>query len=508
LAWGVVEGHLVTLRSEISNSEFYFPRYLLLATRSSDLRDGIERDFGSIANQLTYLEFTIGLEVRSIYRSLDPLATRSGLWGGTLDDIADVTGEAADLLASAGRNHINVISRRLTRLNMVVRRLATFIEKGASDSYEIERKYTGFIDGTDDFMRRQFTESAVPRIEATDLRHALLNAYPYQYVKEAVKAGQSTMRDLLSSVERSGRTVESILEPADRQSREALALLGRWVGALVTLLALVVGLLQVFGQQTAAINSPATRPYKGFIDKYLSWLPNVTPVVFAALGALLVIAALVYIGQWIIQALPHRRHQFIEQVQRLRAMVDAADALLLKAREAQQPAPYLADLEQLDVAASALLASLWDDLRAARKTVAEGLGRVKRTRQGPKVRVPGVRDWEFKARTLEHKIELFDLAPRRVALPRALCLLRFKSSDFFSRSTISTDDFVSSLRAIGMATEDIRRLEQWLTTPENQFLIRGADAGAFVRALQAYHVSVIGERRDPNLWQGPLQIQL
>ncbi|HEV2238019.1 MAG TPA: hypothetical protein VGR57_15265 [Ktedonobacterales bacterium] len=518
VAWGLVEGNLVTLRSEISNSEYYFPRYLLLPTLSSRLRGGIELDIGTIANQLTYLEFTIGLEARYTYTALDPLAARGALWGGTLDTVADVTGDAADLLASAGRNHIKTINRRLTSLNMILRRLETFIEKAASDSYEVQRKHTSYIDGTDDFMRRQLTESVVPRIVATNLREALLNAYPYQYVKEPLKTLQSTMRDVRDSVQRSSGTIDTILEQADRQSREALAILGRWVGALVTLLALVVGLLQVVGQQSTSINNGTSPAYKSFIQQYLPWLPTVTPLVFAALGMLLVIFAFIYGGQWIAQALPHKRHEFIEQVQRFRAMVAAAEALRGRALAAQAAAAdtaeelkaaslLWADLERLDEDASKLLATLWDDLRAARQRLSAGNGRMTRTSRGIAVHTPGMSDWEFKAHVLEHTIELFDLVPRRIALPRALCVLRFKSGDFYSRSTIPAGDFYVSLRSIGMRTEEIRTLEQWLTMPENQYLIRETDAAAFVRVLQSRGVTVIAERRDPDWWQGPLELR-
>jgi hypothetical protein len=510
VAWGQVEGHLVTLRSENSNSEFYFPRYLLLPTLSSRLRGAIEQDIGVIANQLTYLEFTIGLEARTTYNALDPLAARSALWGGTLDVVADVTGDAADLLASAGRNHIKAINQRLTSLNMILRRLETFIEKAASDSYEVERKHTGYIDSTDDFMRRQFTESVVPHVVVTNLREALLNAYPYQYVKEPLKTLQSTMRDVRSIVERSSATIVAILDQADRQSREALATLGRRVGALVTLLALVVGLLQVFGQQPTSTTNQATPSYITSIEHYLPWLPTITPIVFAVLGGLLVLAALFYGGQWAIQILPRKRHQFIEQVQQFRAMASAAEALRVRAlaAESEQEAGTLwADLERLDQQASTLLASLWENLRAARQQLNASSGKMKRTQRGSVVRTLDVRDWAFKARTLEHTIELFDLVPRRIALPRALCVLRFKSTDFYSRSIISTGDFYTSLRSIGMSSEAIRRLEQWLTTPENQYLIRVADTAKFVGVLQSRGVTVIEEKRDPDWWQGPVELR-
>ena len=99
-------------------------------------------------------------------------------------------------------------------------------------------------------------------------------------------------------------------------------------------------------------------------------------------------------------------------------------------------------------------------------------------------RAKGVRDWERRARTQEHAIEIFDLSPQTILLPRALCVLRFKSTEFHRRTTISDWDFSQSLRAIGYAPHHIRILNQWLSTTSNRQRIEQWDVVTFAQVLK------------------------
>src|SRR5262249_59999873 len=93
VAWALLEGDLVALRRETSDSRSYQPRYLLLPTSTkSAIAQPIEDDIGSVADRLTFLEFSISHEARDVYTDLDPLAVRAGLWGGTLDLVNGITG--------------------------------------------------------------------------------------------------------------------------------------------------------------------------------------------------------------------------------------------------------------------------------------------------------------------------------------------------------------------------------------------------------------------------------
>jgi hypothetical protein len=511
IGWGVLEGHVVTLRGEISNREFYRPRYLMFPTAAPSHRT-IEQDIGFIADQLTFLEFNIGLGARSIADEMDPLNVKSALWGATLDRVANVTGDAADLLASVGRRNTATINHRLASLHLIVRRLETFIEKAASDSNQIERTLGSYVDNTDDFIRRQLTASTVPRVASINLRDALLNAYPYQYVKEPLNALQVSMQALITSVERSGGTVNTILEQSDREEREGLTHQGRWVGVVVALLALVIGLLQVLGTQSSGV---------GALIQQFGWLAQVTPLVVAVLGGLLFISAIVYGMLWLRQFLPKRRHRFIRDVQRFRAMVNAANSFKSAIIEAQAAVPAPTDqrfaraqaelakrwseFDALDDAATAQLATLWTRLQQTRDTMAQQSKGSQRTRRGVQILTPGAREWAVRAHYLEHTIELFDLVPDRILLPRALCILRFKSQDFYRRSTMSTGNFSASLRSLGFTRDEIKLLEFWLSAPENQRPIREWNVAKLAHEIKQRGVSVVPSARTPGSWQYVLE---
>jgi hypothetical protein len=499
----VVEGHLLALRSEISNSQYYFPRYLLLSTAGSRLRRAIEHDIGFVANQLTYLEFTIGLEAKNTSTDMDSLSARSSLWGGTFDRIADVTGDAADLLISVGRHHATAINQRLGSFYVILRRLETFIESASSELDDVERRFASYIDSTDDFMRRQFTASEVPNISAQGLREALLNAYPYHYMKDPFSALQTIMRRLNNSVQHSGSIVSAILERSDHQANEALARVGRWLGALVTVLALVLALLQVVG---------STSHSSRFIDQFLPWLSPATPVLFALLGGLFVASSLFYGVRWLLEYLPKRRHRFVRHVQRFRAMIAAASSIRAEAlstiSSAGKKSDVWRDCDLLDDQASEVLTALWSMLHHARDEMSTKSKGYRHTWRGMLVRTPKVHDWAMRTVTLEYTIELFDLMPGKIMLPRTVCTLRFKSTDFYRRSTISKEDFQASLRAVGFSAPDITSLEFWLSTPENQQLIRQWSVPTLTRKLKQFGVSANPVDRNPLLWQGPLDAQL
>jgi hypothetical protein len=491
VAWGLLEGHLVTLRSEISNTSNYFPRYLLFPTDASTRKSTLEQDVGFVADQFTYIEFMISLGANDVASAIDLLISHTSLWGGTLDRVAEVTGDAADLLASVGRRQTSVINRRLASLNMVLRRLETFIETAVSDSNVVQRKYSGALDGTDDFMRRQITASIVPNLSVTNLRDAMLGAYPYQYVKEPLQALQITASGLLSSVERSSGTVNTILEQSDRIDREVLASLGRWVGATITLVALLVGMLQVVGNSGTK---------SSVVAQYIPWLGPVeaaTPILLAVFGCLLAITAGTYLFIWLRQFLPKRRHHFILDVRKLRALINAARGL--------RNAPD--QLNKLDDDATQLLARLWDKLHHAQEQIDDDDKGFRRTPGGIRVRQRSVAAWAGRAHQLEHTIELFDLLPTRIYLPRTLCVLRFKSADFYRRTTVASGDFGASLRAIGFAPEEITRLENWLLSPDNQPAIRRWSVATFARELRQRSVTVVSAGREPDWWQGALDGQ-
>jgi hypothetical protein len=530
VSWGLIDGHLAVLRREVSTKDYFHPRYLVLPTAASAKRRSLEDDFGRIADQLTYVEFSIGHDADEIYHDMEPLAVRGAKWGGTLDDVAEVTGSAADLLAASGRNSVGAINERLASLHILLRRMETFVEKSASDTNQVEREYLSAVADTDDYLRRRTTISTIQQTAPLSLREALLIAYPYRYVGQPLKWLQSTMSLVLSSVDRSSANLNAIIEQTERQARESLTSIGRWLSALITLLALLIGLLQVVGQNS----SPIQKAIKDFLARFMpiAWLDSALHALFDAVVALLLITSVAFGIRWVAQLRPKKRHHFIEAVQRFRALNDQARECLAQARAAEQRAAIeganektrgraagesrasqamaakrWSELDALDVEAVKILDRLWKSLRTTRNLIDRGpqatpRGWLSRWWLRSRGRNPADTEWELRAHNLEHTIELFDLAPARILLPRALCVLRYKTTDFLSRTTIANTDFIGSLRYVGFLTPEIAALEMWLSAVPNRPTILNLDVHAFVRVLQARGVSANPHARKPVEWKG------
>lgn len=495
VAWGLLEGDLVATRRETGTRRYNQPWYLLLSAFAesfpAQLARSIEDDIATVADRLTYLEFSIGHEARDVYTDIEPLAVRAGMWGGTLDIVNTVTGEVIDLLPSVRKSEFRRINERLAALHLVLRRLQTYIETATSDAGQVDRKYSGYLDGTDDYLRRRMTISWVPRANTLNLRDAILNAYSYQYVKQPLASLHTIMDQLNQGVEHISSPLSTILEPSGQRIRDESARLSGMSTLIFALLALLVGLAQVLGTQAnIAPTVPSPAP-TSFIDLFFQSPELISAARFLFVGVLLLLiaAAALYCIEWIYQRRPRRRHKFIEAVRRFRAQVSAAGGH-------QQ-------IDALDDGAVRILAGLWQELRRELEG-AGGRRLLLKNSVTPQVRVQGVQEWEAFARLVEHAIELFDLLPRTILLPRALCVLRFKSTDFNSRTAISDWDFGVSLRGIGFLPSDEGTLQSWLSTPANQQRIREMDVATFARALKDRGVTAVPEKRTPARWNGAL----
>jgi hypothetical protein len=85
----------------------------------------------------------------------------------------------------------------LSNLLLPVRQIQTLLEKVVSDEAQVQQKFEGYLDGTEDFWRRRFTFSPFPDANVGNLREALLDAYPYHYVRQPLKSLHNQSAHLL-----------------------------------------------------------------------------------------------------------------------------------------------------------------------------------------------------------------------------------------------------------------------------------------------------------------------
>ena len=509
VAWALLEGDLVALRREVSSQRAFEPRYLLLpASAKSPTARPIEDDIDRVTDSLTFLEFSIGHETRDVDTDIDPLASRAGIWGGTLDVVNTLTGEAIDLLPSAHKSSLGRINERLAAIHLVIRNLQTRIETATSDAVQVVRKYDNYLDSTDEYFRRTATSSSVPHVPTLNLREAILNSYPYQYVKTPLESLRTAMSQLNSEVERISDSLKTILDLSDRSIRGFSSRLNGIAGVFIALLALLVGVAQVLGAQNASSSSAPPGSSNNIFDILNRFFQSPELILGArllfegvALG--LIATALLYGLEWLYQRRPRQRHKFIKGVQRFRAQVDTANTYLQRAKASEQgeAAEIWKQIDELDDEAVRILGDLWKELR---KSAEAGDKDQKKNQPARKIQPRSVREWEARARLMEHAIELFDLAPTTIVLPRALCVLRFKSTDFQSRTAISDWDFDRSLRVAGISLPQAGTLRSWLSPFENLQQIQKWDVATFAQTLKEYGVTIVPDQRTPDRWEGPL----
>ena len=404
------------------------------------------------------------------------------------------------------------------------------IERAASDAGQLVRKLRGYVDGTEDFIQQRLTLAPVGG-SAVDLRQALVDAYPYHYAQQPVEstsAHASFLQRISDTLNTLLNSLSEVLRQAERLARERRERWTRRMGFVITLLALFVGLPQLL---------PGVALSKG---TYPAWLAHYLPLTtLEAVGrlavGLLVIALfaamlVLPIGRALAWIRP-RREAFWKHLRQFRRLArQSTDALAnlgqpLPGAEGEESAEAGSKLEDLDQKATEGLVAMWSILEPAQKakrrrfsfrrnkvqTWLRNAGRFISLIKWPRFSFPwslppDVQTWRRGARRFIYLTYLFDLRPEVLPLPRALCMLRHKSTDFTSRSIISDYELWRSLRAAGFESDEMAMLDHWLSRPDNQRQINAMDIGAFAGLLKERGMSADPAQRTPDKWQGPMII--
>jgi hypothetical protein len=247
VAWGVLEGDLVALRREYAGARYTQAWYLLLpllGRRGAEQNAEIERDLEFVADRLTFLEFTIGHEARDVATDLEETGTRQALWGGTLDSVSERVREGASLFPLLKPSDRQKINRELQELLGMLHRWRALVEKISSDAAQILRKYQGYQDGTEDFIRRRLTFSFPFAPSLSSLRDALLDAYPYHYLRVPLQILDDMTKNIsqnMTNMTNTTNILSAFLNEAEREARERQERATRWLGFVLSLLALLIG---------------------------------------------------------------------------------------------------------------------------------------------------------------------------------------------------------------------------------------------------------------------------
>ncbi|WP_205370927.1 hypothetical protein [Thermoleptolyngbya sp. PKUAC-SCTB121] len=454
-----------------------------------------------------------------------------------LDGLSELVNNAISFLPTISGGLLKKVYLEMEKLSLTLRQVQSSLEKVSSDVAQLKRQFGGYQDGIEDFWDRQLTYSSCPNTQLSDLREALLDAYPYHYWKQPLRTLKEWDEQLLGSVGRSVETVNSMLQQADRMTQESLEVWTRRLGIIAALAAPVLALPNFIDLKLDSASLPQTLFGKVFHE--VQDLQTVVGYLLSlALAALFVSSAAFLVSLLWGLVSKKKSEQFVTGIRSFRDLVERSNFPLDDHRK----------LDQLDTEACQILSSLWteahglqafgnqrsfaDWLLNAENALKKRLRIVKlRSRRSGRplhwLAVKGlsiwlwclmkvehcleqsesreIYDWLRQSRRFRYLVYLFDLMPTCIPLPRALCIYRYKAHDLISRTTISDWDFERSLRIAGCPLDMIPSLEKWL-----QGLYDTGELGAlisidrFVACLEERGVRAYPDPKAVEKWQGSL----
>ncbi len=507
MAWGVLQEDIVVLRREMVRQSELRSWYLLLpfAPHRVSLAD-VEADAISIATSLTSVEFRTGDFVEDIDYLKSPIDESLSRYGDVVDEIGNLTSEAIVLepaLTSADLEQFRL-------LHLLACRIQATVGKADGTATGLERVYAGYIDSSEDYLRRNVIYSVLmPQGGILSLRDALLDAYPLHYVKEPLRSLRTRVKDTLDNLQRSSALLETVLVEADRRSRERLEKAANRAQFVLALLAVLVALPAFLPDVAFKLDSFTTDTWQYATIAGLTWATR-------RLFFIGVLVALV-VGMLYIRIRMQRTtnsDEFETRFQKLsseakRAKLYAVGALLfresdsaldlakkLSQDEDQDIDTFLARLSQtsvltdgraneieralenMDTACCNLLAALWDEIglgQRHRRSFPGGVADAVRDQLRRQLHTPEATDWIMRARKARVRAELFVLRPRYIPLPRTTCLLLYLSFRYDGFPRPSDEDFSDTLAMAGLHADDGSIQEAlWETATKN----RGASIGA------------------------------
>lgn len=485
VGWGILQGSVVTMRSETVSENAYALWYLLLPTLAKNLSaQQIEEIAGSLVGRLSYLEFSIGHEARDVSTDLEQYQNRRRLFAGSLDAVSSVIAQAIDLIPTVSRRLVGKINTSSPQLLRLMLRMQANAETVQSDTVQLQIQYQSYMDSTADFFRRGIPCSPLANTQLLSLRTAVLHAYPYAYIDQPLKSQTVGMNEVRDQIERTIEALQMFIEQAELHAREQLT---RW-GTLFASLIVVVTLLGTFSQIFSGTSEDSSQ--------FVTWLNDIIPAsllesILHVLGVLALAAVLVTVVIFLVARLryilPARPDRFVAHLIRYRTLVDQAVAVV-EERATISPRDVGSRLEDIDSKSTEFLDVLWKEIIDISRSV----------------RSSAFKKWQRRERRLEYSIQLFDLSPDLIPLPRTICILRFKSAELRRYSMIPDWDWTSFLNASGIGSDDARKLDEWLKAPVIAEQVSRMDVDAFARALKEHGVSADPELRTPDKWTGNL----
>lgn len=494
-----LEGNLFTLRREIARKTIQ-GFYLIIPWWSGDRTDWIEeveREAVFVADKWFFVEFAAGFRSYDIETDLAMHSESIALWVGTLDTAAKLTSHLNNLVAyePAGSPHKREAFKLVNQLRALLARLETQVLPVTDDMIAMRRKWEAAVESTTRFARQVFTSQPLPKV--CHLLDALPDFFPYRYSGQLAKHAAERAEQLRRTYDSVEKAIQDLVEQERQEEREQeerfreeqrklqeeqreqhernQRILGYGLAALAAITAFPILIGQMNWDELRQVIShwPKSFLWVGAILEALH--PYL--VLIATISAGVIIAFLLGLLIW--TALPskvQRGRVAVEQGeqegedkewQEIGAKIIQVWQLVEHTKETVSELRELAFIsrrapgeESEKVKALRRQVDKWDQEACERLIeVWEWLKRIEQESEAPP---KDELEWlKLRVHRFIIATELLDNRPVPFPFPVALCLFRYKSTDFVASTVVSNFEFEQILNGYGFDDDEVKAIDRW-----------------------------------------------
>jgi len=407
------------------------------------------------------------------------------------------------------------VTEEFAELQLLLGRVKYSHEKMRGEAIRLEQQYDFLVNRTIELLREKMHMAPVPNL--LPLSKALMEAYPYRSLRRPIIYLPVYTAQLVTSSERVGALLTLLstaisnyaLKQRERQDRQIQIFV-----AILAIAALFVALPQFFpGVDALSI-------LKLFRDETIYNSNNGKIVLVVIAIALLVFLLGVYdrILQRVVAFFGSKkeRKRFRECVRKFWNLADHTTYMYEAEKRNKEGLPQLSPVlhspppnwfknqweeglgvENIDTQATSILQELWQHLESPVQASSTNNQRTASDNQQQ-----ASKDMIAQVRTLSRLIHVFVLRPDRVPLPRAICIMRFKSLQFLDKSTIGENEFRDSLIDAGFSLDQVKALQNWLYEPVNLEWIKGNSVKNVAAALKNAGITAKPREDVVKCWKG------
>lgn len=537
-----LEGNLFTLRREVVRERDYQAYYLLIPwwqEDSEEQREEVERELLFVADNLAYVEFAAGYESYDILTDLEMPSTSMALWGGTLDTASMLTTSLQNVVAyePARSERKKTAFSLVTQFRTLLARMELQVLHVTDKVLLTRRRWEAAVEGTMHFAEQALTSQ--PILEILHLLEHIRQFHPYrisglraqhgaeraEQLRRTYDGVEQAINDLLYQEQQEARQQEEIDREEQRKwretQREQEERRQQTLNYFLALLAAVSAFPILIGQMGwSELRQVLSRWWIGKVLQAAH--PYLAPIAVLTAGVGIV-SLLVVLARSAVQARTLSRAQQLaaqgrqaptekEEVWReLGSQIVQVWQRVDRAEEMINRLHHEAFVSRSSTLAAEELLRLRRQVDEWDREACETLVRVWEWLQHMKQQDEPEDNLEWLKQQIHQFIVLTELLGQRPVpflLPVALCLFRYRSTDFVQRSVVSDFEFERILNGYGFEDSEVEAIDQWVEQPLSQVpgfhehplatqkaRLRDLPIREFVEAIRSLGVTALHEKK-------------